>query len=104
MKRKSVLQHIEGKARGKVPVIFFKEGNKIIAYSPAIDLSTCGDTEEQASKRFSEAAGIFFNEIIKMGTIDDVLAECGWEKFTDGDSWSPPVYKHKEVPISEGVY
>ena len=90
--------------RGKIPVILFREGNKIIAYSPAIDLSTSGDTEKQARKRFAEAAKIFFDEITRMGTIDDVLTECGWEKVTPEGSWSPPTYKQEFVQISEGVY
>ena len=47
----------------RIPVILFEEGDKIVAYSPAIDLSTCGDTEGQVRKRFSEAASIFFDEI-----------------------------------------
>jgi len=46
-----------------------EEGDKFVAYSPAIDLSTCGDTEEQARKRFIEAASLFFDEIISMGTV-----------------------------------
>ena len=44
-----------------------------MAYSPAIDLSTCGDNEAQARKRFIEAASIFFDEINTMGTTDEVL-------------------------------
>jgi hypothetical protein len=103
MENKLVLQNIEGKVKGKIPVLFFKEGKKFIAYCPVIDISTCGDTEEQASKRISEAAAIFFNEIIKMGTVDDVLSERGWQKVAHEDSWSAPEYKHKLVPISEGV-
>ncbi len=90
--------------RGKIPVILFKEGNKIIAYSPAIDLSTSGDTEKQARKRFAEAAKIFFDEITKMGTIDEVLTEFGWGKVTPEGPWSPPTYKQKFVQIAEGVY
>ncbi len=89
---------------GKIPVIFFKEGNKIVAWSPAIDLSTCGDTEEQARKRFAEAAKIFLDEIIRMGTVDDVLTECGWKKVMPECSWSPPTYKQDFVQIAEGVY
>ena len=85
--------------KGKIPVIFFKEGNKIIAWSPAIDLSSCGDTEEQARKRFAEAARIFFDEITKMGTVEDVLTECGWKKATPEQSWSPPTYKQELVQI-----
>lgn len=92
--------------QAKIPVILFEEGNKIVAYSPAIDLSTCGDTEEQARKRFVEAASIFFDEITRMGTVDDVLAECGWHKIPGKDTWLPPKYKsctEEIVPISQGV-
>ena len=87
----------------KIPVIIFEEGNKVVVYSPAIDLSTCGDTEEQARKRFVEAASIFFNEINNMGTTDDILEECGWHKAAGQDSWLPPKYKtytEELVPIS----
>ncbi len=82
-----------GKNQTKIPVIIFEEGGKVVAYSPAIDLSTCGDTEEQARKRFIEAACIFFDEINEMGTTDDVLEECGWHKAAGQDSWLPPKYK-----------
>jgi hypothetical protein len=67
----------------RIPVILFKEGSRIVAYSPAIDISTCGDTEEQARRRFKEAAGIFFAEIVKMGTVNEVLAECRWNKTSN---------------------
>ncbi len=90
----------------KIPVIIFEEGSKIIAYSPAIDISTYGNTEEQARKRFIEAASIFFTELIKMGTVDDVLAECGWQKVAPQTTWAPPVYRHivqESVPIPLGV-
>ncbi len=87
-----------------IPVMFFEEGEKVIAYSPAIDLSTCGENEEQARKRFTEAASIFFDEIIKMGTLDDVLTECGWKKVKKENTWSPPKYKQELVRIPEGVH
>jgi hypothetical protein len=64
----------------RIPLILFEEGAKFVAYSPAIDVSTCGDSEEQARKRFVEAVTIFFDEITRMGTIEDVLMECGWQK------------------------
>lgn len=77
----------------RIPVVFFEEGEKIIAYSPALDLSTFGDTEEQARKRFIEASTIFFEEIRKMGTINEVLEECGWHKVKTKDTWIPPVFR-----------
>jgi hypothetical protein len=90
----------------KIPVIIFEEGNKVVAYSPAIDLSTCGDSEEQARKRFVEAASVFFDEINTMGTTDEVLAECGWHKVSRQHSWQPPKYKtyvEEMVPIPQGA-
>ncbi|MCJ7426117.1 MAG: hypothetical protein MUO17_03150 [Dehalococcoidales bacterium] len=77
----------------KIPVLFFEEGKKVIAYSPALDLSSCGDSEEQARQRFAEAAMIFLNEITEMGTLSEVLEEYGWHKAPDKDRWFPPVYK-----------
>lgn len=64
----------------QIPVTFFKEGKHVIAYTPALDLSTFGTTLAQAQKRFAEVVEIFFEETIKMGTLEDVLLECGWEK------------------------
>jgi hypothetical protein len=90
----------------KIPVLFFQEGKKVVAYSPALDLSSCGDTEEQARKRFAEAAFIFLSEIHKMGTIGEVLEECGWHKVPDQNTWAPPVYKsctEESVKIPVGV-
>jgi len=90
----------------KIPVILFEEGNKIVAYSPAIDLSTCGDTEEQARKRFVEAASIFFDEITRMGTVDDGMGEGRRPKNPGKDNLVPPKYKsctEEIVPISQGA-
>lgn len=90
----------------KIPVILFEEGNKIIAYSPALDLSTCGDTERHARKRFAEAAKIFLQELTAMGTLEEVLEEYGWKKTSKKNKWIPPVFKsciEEEIKIHAGV-
>ena len=79
--------------QARIPVILFEEGKKVVAYSPALDLSTYGNSEEQARKRFTEAAAIFFAELVKMGTVDEVLEECGWHKARGKRTWLPPVYR-----------
>jgi len=56
-------------------VIFLREGDSFIAYSPALDLSTSASSFEKARSRFSEAARLFFEEIIKRGTLEEVLQE-----------------------------
>jgi len=84
----------------KIPVLFFGEGDKVIAYSPAFDLSTCGDTEEKARGRFTEAVTLFLNEITEMGTLNDVLEECGWHRVPKKHEWYPPVYRATEEAVS----
>ena len=75
----------------ELSVQFYQEGNKVVAYSRALDLSTCGKDFEQARKRFDEASSIFIEEIIRMGTFEEVLLSCGWRKSNH------PV-KHWEQP------
>ena len=43
-------------------VSVIKEGKQYIAYSPALDLSTCGKNEKEARKNFVEIVDIFFAE------------------------------------------
>jgi hypothetical protein len=74
-----------------IPVITFREGDKVIAYSPAFDLCTFGSDEEHAKKRFNEAVTIFLQECMKMGTLEEVLEECGWHRLKDKTDWIAPV-------------
>ena len=76
----------------KLPVLVFKEGKKVIAYTPALDISSCGETEQKARARLAEAVHLFFDELISMGTLDEVLEECGWQKEPLRHSWFPPHY------------
>lgn len=72
-----------------LPVSILKEGDSFIAYTPALDLSTSGDTFEAAQKNFKEAVNIFFEELAEMGTINDVLEGLGWQK--QNNTFTPPV-------------
>lgn len=59
----------------RIQVNFLREGNKFIAYTPALDLSTSGKTYKEAKERFAEAVSIFFEEIMEKGTLEDVLLD-----------------------------
>ena len=71
----------------KIPVTIFKEGNMFVAHTPALDLSTSAKTFAQVRERFAEAIAIFFEEIEKMGTTDEVLGSLGWQKIKQ--EWRP---------------
>lgn len=72
-----------------LPVSILREGDSYIAYTPALDLSTVGDSFEEAKKRFEEAVEVFFEEISEKGTLEDVLFDLGWQKHDK--KFTPPV-------------
>lgn len=61
-----------------VNVIFFQDGEYIIAYSPELDLSTYAKTKTIAQKRFNEAVEIFLETAIEKNSLYDQLLELGW--------------------------
>jgi len=73
----------------KISVSVIKEGKKYIAHTPALDLSTSGKSYEEAKKRFEEIVNIFFEELIKKGTLEDVLTDLGWRRVQT--NWIPPM-------------
>jgi hypothetical protein len=89
LKETKAMQKI--KIKGTIPLCFMKEKDSIIAFTPALDLSTCGRTFEEAKKNFIEALDIFFEECLRMGTLKDVLESCGWAKDRK-NGWEPPSY------------
>lgn len=72
-----------------LPISILREGDSFIAYTPALDLSTVGDTMEQAQRRFEEAVQLFFEEISAKGTVNEALEELGWQK--KNNQFTPPV-------------
>lgn len=75
--------------QANLPVTILREGDQFVAHTPALDLSTSGDTLEQAQSRFAEAVEVFFEECHKMGTLDEVLTELGWTR--QNNHLTPPV-------------
>jgi predicted RNase H-like HicB family nuclease len=78
-----------------LPVFILREGKNYIAYSPVLDLSTSAASVEKAEKRFSEAANIFFEELVEESRLDDVLSDLGW--IREKKQWSPPVIIEKAL-------
>ena len=83
------MPRVSTQIKGNLPIIFWKEGQKVIAHCPLLDLSTCGDDLDQAQERFGEALQIFLEELVSMGTLEEVLSECGFRHKRN--RWSPPL-------------
>ena len=78
----------------RIPISIFKEDKRFVAYSHVLDLSSSGKTAKEAERRYAEAVQLFFDEIIKQGTLKQVLSELGWRKVRN--AWQPPeLVSHK---------
>ena len=84
-----------------VPVSYFKEDKSFVAYTPALDLSSAGKTLKEAEKNIAEAVSIFMEEILKQGTLDEVLLSLGWKKIYKTKQWMPPIFvSHGILPVT----
>ena len=61
-------------------VQILKEGKAFIAYSPELDISSCGTTPAHARQQFQTAVRLFLEEAEKMGTLPQILKEAGFTK------------------------
>ena len=82
----------------EVPVTLKQEGDMFVAYSPALDLSSCGHTEEEAIDMFNEAVRIFFNDLVEHNTVHQVLSDLGW-KSQPKHGWVPPKISQQSVGV-----
>lgn len=86
----------------KLTVNFIKDRKQVIAYSPALDISTVGKSETHAKKRFQELVHIFLKDISERNVVDEVLTELGWKKISTPNcksEWVPPQVRSIDVRI-----
>ena len=62
--------------------------SSFIAYTPELDVASCGLTEEKARKNLHEAVEIVLEEAEKKGKLSDLLEEMGFQK--EKKRWMPP--------------
>jgi len=76
-----------------IRIEIFKEGDVYVALSPELNVSSYGETIEDAKKSTREAIEAFIEECETMGTLEEVLEESGFIKVND--SWE------SRKPVSE---
>jgi predicted RNase H-like HicB family nuclease len=64
---------------------YFKEDDAIVALCPELQVSSFGDTIEEAEKSIKEALELFFEGCETLGTVNEVLEESGFQKI--GEQW-----------------
>lgn len=88
--------------QASLPVMFLKEGRMFVAHCPLLDLSTCGETFDEAKENIEEALDIFFEECVSRGTLDKALSSLGWQKVEGRPPhWQPPhVVGEEHLPVT----
>ena len=57
----------------------WKKSRWYVARSPELDFISQGEAREEATKNLEEVIKIQFEEMTKMGTLEEYLNECGFE-------------------------
>jgi len=69
-------------------VQIWKECNQYIAHATPLDVVSSGPTPEDARNALKEAVHLFLDTVKEMGTLEEVLDECGYE--LTGNNWVSP--------------
>ena len=59
-------------------VYFIQEGDFIVAFTPQLNLSSFGETVEDAFTAFDEMLKLWVEDTIEMGTFEQVMLEAGF--------------------------
>lgn len=81
----------------KLPVCVYKEGDVYIADCECFGVKTQGCSLEDAKKNIIEAMGLFLETCFEMGTLEEVLKECGFKPVEHQLPQSQQ--QHEEVEI-----
>ena len=74
-----------------VQVYLGQQGDYYVAYCPALELSSYGDSEKDAKEGFEEALNIFLKDTYEKGTFEKVLLKLGWSlKQRPKPIYTPP--------------
>jgi predicted RNase H-like HicB family nuclease len=69
----------------------FHEDDLIVAVCPELNVSSFGDTSEEALSSLQEAVTLFLETCQEMGTLEMVLEEAGYQREEDASHrWLPP--------------
>jgi hypothetical protein len=71
-------------------VNIFQDGETYVSYSPALDVSSCGATGDDARRNIRDAVRGFLAASADMGTLDEILREAGYER--EGETWRAPEF------------
>ena len=71
-----------------VEVMLIKDGEQWVSYAPSLQLTSYGNTQQEAKDGFAEALDIFMEHTACKGTLERLLIEYGW--VLSRSNYAPP--------------
>jgi predicted RNase H-like HicB family nuclease len=84
-------------------MVVFREGDTYVAYSPELDVSSCGHDVDEARINLKTAVRLFIEETEKLGTLDQVLQEAGYVPDGKGGYISPRLVATESASVAVGT-
>jgi predicted RNase H-like HicB family nuclease len=63
----------------ELDVQFIKDGSFIVAYNPQLNISSFGETIDEANEAFNEMVKFWLEEAVEMGNFEEIMKESGFE-------------------------
>lgn len=82
--------------------LFWIENDVYVSYCPQLDISSCGETLEDARRMLKEAVLLFIEEAEKKGTLQEIFEESDYHFKEDEQKWQPPILIATEL-MSVGI-
>ena len=85
-------------------LIGYKSEGVFVLYTPALDLYSSADSEEEVFVAFDETVHLYIDHVIVEDTLEKDLKRLGWEKHTYFKKrFDSPKYDPREIMSSIGV-
>ncbi len=78
MSRKDTLVKTGHTVKVSLQVKLIRDGDYIVVYAPALELSNYTSTPEKARQAFNEALKLFLEDTTERGTLERILLQLGW--------------------------
>ncbi|WP_413998732.1 hypothetical protein ACMDB5_13225 [Flavobacterium sp. W1B] len=72
-------KNAEAKVKANIVLISFKEQDNFIIYSPHLEVTGYGKTEEEAIQSFNHCLGVFLDYTVNKKTLHKELISLGWQ-------------------------
>ena len=78
----------------RLPVQIWQEHGHFVAFCPVLQVTSYGDSRQDAQKNIKEAVELFLEVCVEDGTLSEVLRECGMKRRV---SKAPTEVRHESL-------